>query len=64
MVDFTLTEEPTNIIALAHDFAAKVIRPLAWEYDKDGSNWWRAGTPTQESSTSICCSTRCPRPVS
>ena len=37
MVDFTLTEEQTNIRALAHDFAAKAIRPLAWEYDQQGT---------------------------
>ena len=37
MVDFTLTEEQENIRALAHDFAEKAIRPVAWEYDKDGT---------------------------
>ena len=37
MVDFTLTEEQENIRALAHDFAEKTIRAVAWEYDKDGT---------------------------
>src|SRR5439155_2063589 len=37
MVDFTLTEEQHNMREMAHDFAAHVIRPLAWEYDKDGT---------------------------
>ena len=37
MVNFTLTEEQENIRALAHDFAEKAIRPVAWEYDKDGT---------------------------
>ncbi len=38
MVDFTLTDEQKDIRELAHDFAAKEIRPVAWEYDKD-STW-------------------------
>jgi acyl-CoA dehydrogenase len=37
MVDFTLTEEQENIRALAHDFAEKTIRAVAWEYDEDGT---------------------------
>ena len=37
MVDFTLTEEQENIREMAHDFAEKEIRPVAWEYDKDGT---------------------------
>ena len=37
MVDFTLTDEQKNLRELAHDFAAKEIRPVAWELDKDGS---------------------------
>ncbi len=37
MVDFTLTDEQKNLRELAHDFAAKEIRPVAWEYDKDGT---------------------------
>ncbi len=38
MVDFTLTDEQKDIRELAHDFAAKEMRPVAWEYDKD-STW-------------------------
>jgi acyl-CoA dehydrogenase len=37
MVDFTLTDEQKNLRELAHDFAAKEIRPVAWELDRDGS---------------------------
>ncbi len=37
MVDFTLTEEQENIREMAHDFATNEIRPLAWDYDKDGT---------------------------
>ncbi len=37
MVDFTLTDEQKALRELAHDFAAKEIRPVAWEYDKDGT---------------------------
>jgi acyl-CoA dehydrogenase len=37
MVDFTLTDEQKNLRELAHDFAEKEIRPVAWEYDKDGT---------------------------
>src|SRR6187551_695208 len=37
MVDFTLTDEQKAIREMAHDFAAKEIRPVAWEYDKDGA---------------------------
>jgi acyl-CoA dehydrogenase len=37
MVDFTLTEEQEGMRAMARDFAAKVIRPVAWEYDKEGT---------------------------
>jgi acyl-CoA dehydrogenase len=37
MVDLTLTEEQLSMRAMAHDFAAKEIRPVAWEYDKDGT---------------------------
>ena len=36
MVDFTLTDEQKALREMAHDFAAKEIRPVAWEYDKDG----------------------------
>ncbi|MCW3049794.1 MAG: acyl-CoA dehydrogenase [Solirubrobacterales bacterium] len=37
MVDFTLTDEQKSLRELAHDFAAKEIRPKAWEYDRDGT---------------------------
>ncbi|MDQ6777218.1 MAG: acyl-CoA dehydrogenase family protein [Actinomycetota bacterium] len=37
MVDFTLTDEQKSMRDLAHDFAQKEIRPVAWEYDKDGT---------------------------
>jgi acyl-CoA dehydrogenase len=37
MVGFTLTDEQENMREMAHDFAEKEIRPLAWEYDKDGT---------------------------
>jgi acyl-CoA dehydrogenase len=50
MLDFTLTEEQRNIRELAHDFAEKEIRPVAWEYDRDASwpeqiirNAWEVG---------------------
>ena len=37
MVDFTLTDEQKSMREMAHDFAEKEIRPVAWEYDKDGT---------------------------
>jgi acyl-CoA dehydrogenase len=37
VVDFTLTDEQKSLRELAHDFAAKEIRPKAWEYDRDGT---------------------------
>ena len=37
MVDFTLTDEQKSMRELAHDFAQKEIRPVAWEYDKEGT---------------------------
>jgi acyl-CoA dehydrogenase len=37
VVDFTLTDEQKDIRALAHDFAEKEIRPVAWEFDKDST---------------------------
>jgi acyl-CoA dehydrogenase len=37
MVDFTLTDEQVALREMAHDFAEKEIRPVAWEYDKDGT---------------------------
>jgi acyl-CoA dehydrogenase len=38
MVDFTLTDEQRSLRELAHDFAVKEIRPVAWEYDRE-STW-------------------------
>ena len=37
MVDFKLTEEQENLREMAHDFAEKEIRPVAWDYDKDAT---------------------------
>ena len=37
VVDFTLTDEQKDIRELAHDFATKEIRPVAWDYDKDAT---------------------------
>ena len=37
MVDFTLTDEQKSLRELAHDFAEKEIRTVAWEYDKEGT---------------------------
>jgi acyl-CoA dehydrogenase len=37
VVDFTLTDEQRSMRELAHDFAQKEIRPVAWEYDKEGT---------------------------
>jgi acyl-CoA dehydrogenase len=37
VVDFTLTDEQKSLRELAHDFAEKEIRPVAWELDKDGT---------------------------
>jgi hypothetical protein len=36
-VDLTLTEGRHSMRAMAHDFAAHEIRPVAWEYDRDGT---------------------------
>ncbi len=38
MVDLTLTDEQKDLRELAHNFAEKEIRSVAWEYDKD-STW-------------------------
>ena len=38
MVDFTLTDEQQSMREMAHDFAEKEIRPVAWDYDRD-STW-------------------------
>jgi acyl-CoA dehydrogenase len=37
MVDFTLSEEQENLREMARAFAEKEIRPVAWDYDKDGT---------------------------
>jgi acyl-CoA dehydrogenase len=37
VVDFTLTDEQKSLREMAHDFAEKEIRPVAWEYDKEGT---------------------------
>jgi acyl-CoA dehydrogenase len=37
VVDFTLTDEQKDIRELAHTFAEKEMRPVAWEYDKEGT---------------------------
>jgi acyl-CoA dehydrogenase len=37
VVDFTLTDEQKDMRELAHNFAEKEIRPVAWEYDKDAT---------------------------
>ncbi len=37
MVDFTLTDEQKDMRELAHNFAEKEMRPVAWELDKDGA---------------------------
>jgi acyl-CoA dehydrogenase len=36
-VDFTLTDEQKDLRELAHSFAEKDIRKVAWEYDRDGT---------------------------
>jgi len=37
VVDFTVTDEQKALRELAHDFATKEIRPVAWEYDREGT---------------------------
>jgi acyl-CoA dehydrogenase len=37
VVDFTLTDEQKDMREMAHDFAEKEMRPVAWDYDKDGT---------------------------
>jgi acyl-CoA dehydrogenase len=37
VVDFTLTDEQKALREMAHAFAEKEMRPVAWEYDKDGT---------------------------
>jgi len=35
LVDLTLTDEQKDLRELAHNFAEKEIRPVAWDYDRD-----------------------------
>jgi acyl-CoA dehydrogenase len=35
VVDLTLTDEQKDLRELAHNFAEKEIRPVAWDYDRD-----------------------------
>jgi acyl-CoA dehydrogenase len=37
VVDFTLTDEQKDLRELAHSFAEKEMRTVAWEYDKEGT---------------------------
>jgi acyl-CoA dehydrogenase len=37
MVDFALTEEQMNMREMAHEFAEREIRPVAWDYDRDAT---------------------------
>jgi acyl-CoA dehydrogenase len=37
VVDFSLTDEQKSLRELAHDFAEGEMRPVAWEYDRDGT---------------------------
>jgi acyl-CoA dehydrogenase len=37
VVDFTLTDEQRAMREMAHDFAEKEMRPVAWEFDRDGT---------------------------
>jgi acyl-CoA dehydrogenase len=37
VVDFTLTDEQKDLREMAHSFAEKDMRKVAWEYDKDGT---------------------------
>ena len=41
MVDLSLIDEQKDLRELAHDFAEKEIRPVAWDYDRD-STWPQA----------------------
>ncbi len=45
MVDFTLSDEQKDIRQLAHDFAEKEIRPVAW--DPTGTPRSRARSSTR-----------------
>jgi acyl-CoA dehydrogenase len=37
VVDLTLTDEQQDLRELAHNFAEKEIRPVAWDYDRDAT---------------------------
>jgi acyl-CoA dehydrogenase len=37
LVDFTLTDEQKDLRELAHNFAEREIRPVAWDYDREGT---------------------------
>jgi acyl-CoA dehydrogenase len=37
VVDFTLTDEQKDLREMAHNFAEKEIRPVAWDYDRDAT---------------------------
>ncbi|MEZ5156575.1 MAG: acyl-CoA dehydrogenase family protein [Solirubrobacterales bacterium] len=37
MVDFTLTDEQKDLREMAHSFAEKEMRKVAWDYDRDGT---------------------------
>jgi acyl-CoA dehydrogenase len=37
MVDFNLNDEQLALRELAHDFAAREIRPVAWKFDRDST---------------------------
>jgi acyl-CoA dehydrogenase len=37
VVDFTLSDEQKDLRELAHNFAEKEIRPVAWDYDRDAT---------------------------
>jgi acyl-CoA dehydrogenase len=37
MVDFRLNDDTKALQELAHDFAEREMRPVAWEYDRDGT---------------------------
>jgi acyl-CoA dehydrogenase len=37
LVDFTLTDEQKDLREMAHNFAEKEVRKVAWEYDRDAT---------------------------
>ena len=37
MIDFSLSKEQKGYLVMARDFAAREIRPVAIEYDRDGT---------------------------